>query len=593
MSVITEITTPEKVVQIETQGSTVTTEIYSHVIVTGGPGGGANLAWSASPTGGTVSSDSGTDATLTLATTTNAGLQSPADKTKSDYITVTQPVDLDAIETRVNALDAAVVLKGTWDASAGTFPGTGTAQAGDSWIVSVAGTVNSVSFAVNDRIIAILDNASTTTFASNWFKADYTDQFLSLDAQTGAVTLGAVINTLTNKATPVDGDYTVIMDSAASNASKKLSWANIKATLKTYFDTLYQAVLVSGTNIKTINGSSILGSGNLTISGGGSPSELSPSTITSWQNDYNPASWASSVTHLRLTFDSSFSFLTGLTATTGGHEVTISNVGSYSGGLKGESASSTAANRFSYDVILCPGQSAKYVYDGTTARWKFVSYSEGIPDTFGQEYHQDFYGVPADGTMTSASVGSGAAVASVAAEAGHPGMITISTGTSGSGEAYCYGVWTDIFNFATGQYISFEALVKLPVLSDATNEYRARVGFFNGVGVGITNGAAVFYNNPGYSANWALITRDGGAQTITSTGVAAGTAWTKIRITHYPDRHIEVWINDVITSASNVTANMPTSAGFGAQIFQLAGTTNRQFLVDYISIKQIHSQSRA
>ena len=108
---------------------------------------------------------------------------------KLTHITVTQAVDLDAIETRVNALDAAVVLKGTWAANAGTFPGSGTAQAGDSWIVSVAGTVNSVAFAVGDRIIAILDNASTSTFASNWFKADYTDQVLSVNGETGAVTL--------------------------------------------------------------------------------------------------------------------------------------------------------------------------------------------------------------------------------------------------------------------------------------------------------------------------------------------------------------------------------------------------------------------
>lgn len=114
-----------------------------------------------------------------------------ASKVKTDFISVTQAVDLDAIETRVNALDAAVILRGSWDASAGTFPGGGTAQAGDSYIVSVAGTVNSVAFALNDRIIAITDNASTTTFAANWFKADYTDQVLSVAGRTGAVTLAA------------------------------------------------------------------------------------------------------------------------------------------------------------------------------------------------------------------------------------------------------------------------------------------------------------------------------------------------------------------------------------------------------------------
>lgn len=110
-------------------------------------------------------------------------------RTKVGHITVTQAVDLDAIETRVNQLDASVVLSGTWDASAGTFPGGGTAQAGQSYIVSVGGTVDSVVFTANDRIVAILDNASTTTYASNWHKLDYTDAVLSVAGRTGAVTL--------------------------------------------------------------------------------------------------------------------------------------------------------------------------------------------------------------------------------------------------------------------------------------------------------------------------------------------------------------------------------------------------------------------
>lgn len=118
------------------------------------------------------------------------------ERSKLGNITVTGVVDLDAISTRVDDLDAAVILRGTWDASSGTFPGGGTAQAGDSYIVSVAGTVNSVSFNVGDRIIAIADNASTTTFAANWFKADYTDQVSSVAGLTGAISSSGLVTAL-------------------------------------------------------------------------------------------------------------------------------------------------------------------------------------------------------------------------------------------------------------------------------------------------------------------------------------------------------------------------------------------------------------
>lgn len=50
---------------------------------------------------------------------------------------------------------------------------------------------------------------------------------------------GSFSNGLTGKTTPVDADSINIVDSAAANVAKKVTWANVKATLLTYFDTLY------------------------------------------------------------------------------------------------------------------------------------------------------------------------------------------------------------------------------------------------------------------------------------------------------------------------------------------------------------------
>lgn len=57
------------------------------------------------------------------------------------------------------------------------------------------------------------------------------------------------------KTTPVDADTVGLIDSADSSILKQLSWANIKATLKTYLDTLYVALTGNQTvaGIKTFS----------------------------------------------------------------------------------------------------------------------------------------------------------------------------------------------------------------------------------------------------------------------------------------------------------------------------------------------------
>lgn len=95
-----------------------------------------------------------------------------------------------AERAKLAALTGGVIQnKGNWDASSGSFPGAGAALSGWAYIVTTGGTVDGVSFAEGDRLIAIADSASTTTFAANWFKDDNTDLVTSVASKTGIVVL--------------------------------------------------------------------------------------------------------------------------------------------------------------------------------------------------------------------------------------------------------------------------------------------------------------------------------------------------------------------------------------------------------------------
>lgn len=65
---------------------------------------------------------------------------------------------------------------------------------------------------------------------------------------------GNLINGSDAKTTPVDADNVAITNSADSHKLNKTTWANVKATLKTYFDGLYQAVMTKAGSADIIAG---------------------------------------------------------------------------------------------------------------------------------------------------------------------------------------------------------------------------------------------------------------------------------------------------------------------------------------------------
>ena len=85
---------------------------------------------------------------------------------------------------------------------------------------------------------APLQVESTTVVAN--LNADLLDgQEGSYYAPETRTTIGTLVNSADGKTTPVDGDMLAIVDSEATNIIEKVTWANHKATLKIYFDNIY------------------------------------------------------------------------------------------------------------------------------------------------------------------------------------------------------------------------------------------------------------------------------------------------------------------------------------------------------------------
>jgi len=228
--------------------------------------GSTNLGYTPSPTDGTVTSDTGSDATIPLADNTNAGLLSPSEK--SDIASAIQPSDLATVATSGDYTDL-INIPTEFNPSAHTHPisdiinlqteldskvdeNVAIAGATKSKITyDSKGLVTSGADATTDditegtnlyfttvRVLATLLaglSASSGTFTSSdtILTAFGKIKFLidniasTYQAILTEVNFGTFSSGLTSKTTPVDADTMNISDSADLNKAKKVSLTNL------------------------------------------------------------------------------------------------------------------------------------------------------------------------------------------------------------------------------------------------------------------------------------------------------------------------------------------------------------------------------
>jgi len=128
----------------------------------------------------------------------------------------------------------------------------------------------------DDRKAAIEAYLGETGYTTNDLEATYWVDMLANGPQVPAANLASTVHAATSKTTPVGADEVPLIDSAASNGLKKLTWANIKATLNTEVTT----TLSSSSGVVTIDLSADVKRYELTLT----------ENVTSWVFNNPPVS---------------------------------------------------------------------------------------------------------------------------------------------------------------------------------------------------------------------------------------------------------------------------------------------------------------
>jgi hypothetical protein len=331
--------------------------------------------------------------------------------------------------------------------------------------------------------------------------------------------------------------------------------------------------------------------------GGSSPSIISPSQITSDQDNYNPTGF-STATLVRLDFDTGGRAITGFAAGTDGQRITLSNISANFGYYPGNHPDSSSGNRFLHgkDFIHYPYSNIDVIYDSTSGGWRIIG-EENTEGKTGLFYEWSAQSVSAgDNADAAFLVINSGTISGVSSTTSIPATGTISTASASNngGAIYLIKTLTTYSAFASAHQYA-EGYISIPTLSDGTETFTAELQITNApssASLEPNNTIGIRYSHSIAGGNWELFSQDnsGAEGTPDDLDVAVtANALYKLRIEIDKSKtEARAYINGAYVG--RVTTNMPNSVVCGARVILLksAGTTARTLNVHSFSAGAIY-----
>jgi hypothetical protein len=166
--------------------------------------------------------------------------------------------------------------------------------------------------------------------------------------------------------------------------------------------------------------------------------------------------------------------------------------------------------------------------------------------------------------------------------------LDLNTYTNAAGDAMCNALLSVIPNYGV---LTFETLIKIPVLSVAAQRFACYMGLQNGITSAPTDYIRFEHSDTINSGKFLCVSCVGGvATTSDSLLTAAADTWYILKIvTNSNASSIAFYIDDNLVST--ITTNIPSAVDLHtvAQIIKSVGTTQRDLYVDYVKCFQIYN----